>query len=52
VSTTQPSSVGTVVGDGSSVDLKPGSNLPPTESERSGSSPQGSVADTDSIFDD
>jgi hypothetical protein len=46
VPTTTPMNVGpSNVGDGSGVDLEPGSNLPPTDSERSGddSSPAGSL---------
>jgi hypothetical protein len=46
VPTTTPSNLGSRnVGDGSGVDLEPGSNLPPTDSERSGddSPPAGSL---------
>jgi hypothetical protein len=53
VPTTMPSNigsdnVGSIVGDGSSVELEPGSNLPPTDSERSvdESPPAGSVGDS------
>jgi ferric-dicitrate binding protein FerR (iron transport regulator) len=49
--TTNPSNVGSVnVGDGSGVELEPGSNLPPTDSERSGdgSAPAGSLVGSNS----
>jgi hypothetical protein len=35
-SSTDPTPTTAVVGDGAGVDLEPGSNLPPTDSDRSG----------------